>query len=80
MTRSWGMSQIVLDDEELFTVEELAAKLKVPKSWIYERVRARKGLKLPHIKMGHYLRFERSAVDEFLKRQRKSYLTLQRTD
>ena len=66
--------EIMRDDDELLTVDELAAILKVPKSWIYERVRRRNGLKLPHIKLGHYLRFERQAVQEFLKRQRKSYL------
>jgi hypothetical protein len=42
------MREAVFDnDEELLTVEELCEWLKVPKSWIYERVRTRKGLKLP---------------------------------
>jgi excisionase family DNA binding protein len=71
------MMEAVFDnDEELLTVEELGEWLKVPKSWIYERVRARQGLKLPHIKLGHYLRFERIAVQAFLKQQRKSYSLL----
>jgi excisionase family DNA binding protein len=68
------------EDDDLLTVEELRDWLKVPKSWIYERVRARKGLKLPHIKLGHYLRFERAAVQDFLKHHRKSYSPLGRTN
>jgi excisionase family DNA binding protein len=40
--------------DELLTLEETAALLKVPKSWIYERTR--KGT-IPHLKLGKYLRF-----------------------
>jgi excisionase family DNA binding protein len=40
--------------DELLTLEETAALLKVPKSWIYERTR--KGA-IPHLKLGKYLRF-----------------------
>ena len=39
---------------DLLTLEETAALLKVPKSWIYERTR--KGA-IPHLKLGKYLRF-----------------------
>jgi excisionase family DNA binding protein len=39
---------------ELLTIDEVAALLKVPKSWIYER--ARNGA-IPHLKLGKYLRF-----------------------
>ena len=39
---------------ELLTLEEIAALLKVSKSWIYERTR--KGT-IPHLKLGKYLRF-----------------------
>ena len=64
--------------DELLTVEELAAWLKVPKSWIYERVRRRDGPKLPHLKLGHYLRFEPEAVRTFLRQHRKSYTSVTR--
>jgi excisionase family DNA binding protein len=65
----------MLDQDELMTVEEVALMLKVKTSWVYERIRARKGEKLPHIKLGHYVRFERGAVEEFVRRQRKAYFS-----
>ena len=60
------------DIDDLLTVEEVAALLKVKPSWVYERIRARRGEKLPHVKLGHYVRFERAAVEEFVRRQRKA--------
>ena len=43
-----------MQHDELLTLAETAALLKVPKSWIYERTR--KGA-IPHLKLGKYLRF-----------------------
>ena len=57
--------------DELLTVEELAQLLKVPKSWIYQRTRLRGRDRLPHIKVGKYVRFEETAVREFLEQQRQ---------
>ena len=54
----------------LLTVEEVAELLQVPKSWVYERTRRRALQQLPHLKLGKYLRFEESAVLEYLARQR----------
>ena len=55
--------------EELLTVEDVAALLKVTKSWVYERTRAR-GLprteRLCSVKLGKYVRFEARVVREFL--------------
>jgi len=56
--------------EELLTVEEVAMLLKVPRSWVYERTRRRGIERLPHIKLGKYLRFEEKAVKRFLGRKR----------
>ena len=58
--------------DELLTVDELAAWLKVPPSWIYERTRRRGEGRLPFIKLGKYLRFEAVAVRAYLARQRRS--------
>ena len=58
--------------DELLTVKELAEWLKVSRSWVYERTRRRGRDQLPHIKIGKYVRFEESAVREFLARQRQS--------
>ena len=58
--------------EELLTVDELASRLKVPKSWIYERTRRRGKDQLPHFKLGKYVRFEWTAIGEFLGGQQFS--------
>ena len=42
----------------LLTVKEAAQFLKVPVSWIYEHVRGVSRDRLPHVKLGKYLRFD----------------------
>ncbi len=54
--------------DELLTVDELAALLKVPKSWIYAHTRPRSKTRLPHVKLGKYLRFSEHEVRTFLQR------------
>ncbi len=56
--------------ERLLTVEEIAEMLQVPMSWVYERTRTRGWERLPHIKLGKYLRFEERALREFLEKQK----------
>lgn len=61
-----------VDLHELLTVDEVAALLKVSRSWVYEHTRARgvpRSERLPHIKMGKYVRFEPRAVRAFLERK-----------
>ena len=57
--------------DELLTVDELAAILKVPRSWIYQHTRKRGHERLPHLKLGKYLRFVESQVRSFLEQQVK---------
>ncbi len=57
-----------IGSDELLTVEELAALLKVPKSWIYLHTRKRSKTALPHVKIGKYLRFCEGEVRKFLSR------------
>ncbi len=53
---------------ELLTVADVATLLNVPKSWVYDRTRM-KGLEcIPHIKLGKYVRFEESAIREWLRK------------
>ena len=52
----------------LLTVEQVAEMYQVPKSWVYGRVRKRGLERLPHLKLGKYVRFEEGAVREFLER------------
>ena len=47
---------------ELLTVDEIAAALRVSPSWVYERVRKRGKDKIPHLKIGKYLRFRLNEV------------------
>jgi len=42
------------------TIDEAAALIRVPKSWLYERTRTNT---VPHVKLGKYLRFDQ---EEFL--------------
>jgi excisionase family DNA binding protein len=57
---------------ELLTVDEVAALLKVSRSWVYEHTRSRGGMRaerLPFIKIGKYTRFDPRSVHEFLRRR-----------
>jgi len=57
---------------ELLTVDEVAALLKVSKSWVYEHTRARgvpRSERLPHVKIGKYVRFDPRLVRAFLDRR-----------
>ena len=54
----------------LLTAEQVDEMYQVPKSWVYGRTRKRGVERLPHFKLGKYLRFEEGAVREFLERQK----------
>jgi excisionase family DNA binding protein len=62
------------DDElhELLTVDDVAALLKVSKSWVYEHTRSRdmpRSERLPFLKIGKYVRFEAHAVRAFIHKK-----------
>ena len=60
---------------ELLTVEDVAALLKVSRSWVYEHTRSRgtaRAERLPYIKIGKYKRFDPVAVREFIRRRAES--------
>lgn len=50
--------------DELLTVEEVAAWLKVPNSWVYDHTSRRK---IPFVKVGRLVRFPRPAIEAWLK-------------
>lgn len=52
---------------EWLTIDELAAKLKTPKSWVYSRSRETGPGSIPRIKCGKYLRFREDEVLEWIK-------------
>lgn len=53
--------------ERLIDAKELAAVLGVRPQWVYARVDAGE---LPGYRLGHYLRFRLSEVEDWLARQR----------
>lgn len=57
--------------DELMTVGEIAAFLKVPNSWVYERTRRHGFERLPHVRLGKYLRFSLPEVRTWLEKQRE---------
>ena len=60
------------DLDELLTVDDVAALLKVSRSWVYEHTRNRstpRGERLPYIKIGKYVRFEAGALRAFLDKK-----------
>jgi excisionase family DNA binding protein len=54
--------------QSLMDPDQAAELLSVPPSWIMRQARAGK---LPHVKLGHYTRFERGALDAWLANQRR---------
>ncbi len=53
---------------KLLTIDELAALLRVPRSWIYDKTRVSKVNGFPVIRVGKYLRFEPEKVMEWLNK------------
>ena len=57
-----------MENFELLTVEEMAARLKVPVSWLYSRTRI-KDREFPVIRVGKYCRFDAGAVMAWIQKQ-----------
>jgi excisionase family DNA binding protein len=57
---------MIIVSEQLLTPEELAGRLKVPKSWVYEKTRSRSRDPLPVLRIGRYMRFHWPDVAEWL--------------
>ena len=65
-------SSDLADLHELLTVDDVAALLKVSKSWVYEHTRSRltpRSERLPFIKVGKYVRFEARALRAFIEKK-----------
>lgn len=57
---------------ELLRISEIADVLRVPVSWVYERTRRNGAERIPHIKLGKYLRFEKAAVLGWVQTMREN--------
>lgn len=66
-----GFSVGQLDPADILTPEQLAQRLQVSKSWVFEQTRHRAKVRnarpLPCIRLGKYLRFSWSQVSEWLR-------------
>jgi hypothetical protein len=56
-----------VNPQDILTPAELAKRLKVPNSWVYEKLRPRQTNPLPCFHIGHYLRFSWTAVCVWLE-------------
>lgn len=54
-------------DEDFLTVDELADRLKVQKSWIYSRTRETGPGAMPRVKVGKYLPFRLADVMDWIE-------------
>ncbi len=52
---------------QMIDAKELAARLKVPVSWVYDRTRRHGPERLPFHKIGRYVRFSEEEIDEYLE-------------
>jgi hypothetical protein len=64
----------IYEQGDLLTPAELAERLKVPASWVFEQTRERARIRsrspLPCIRLGKYIRFSWTAVCEWMARDR----------
>jgi excisionase family DNA binding protein len=58
---------------ELLTVQEAAHFLKVPVSWLYEHVRPDRQDRVPVVKLGKYLRFDRRDLEAYIDANRVEF-------
>jgi len=56
-------------EKELLTVEEMAARLKVKKSWLYLRTMRTGADAIPRVRVGKYVRFNPDAVMQWIENQ-----------
>ena len=57
----------VLHPNDIITPEELCKRLKVGRTWVYEKLRSKRGAPLPHFRCGRYLRFSWAQVSAWLQ-------------
>jgi len=53
---------------DLKTIEEMAAILKVKKSWLYRKTMEKRSDSIPRVKLGKYLRFIEKDVLDWINR------------
>ena len=56
-------------NQDFLTIDEMAKKLKVHKSWLYSRTREKGPDAIPRLKVGKYLRFVEEEVMDWLRKR-----------
>jgi excisionase family DNA binding protein len=49
--------------DELMTADEVAARLRMTKAWVYAETRMDR---IPHLRLGRYFRYRRTAIETWL--------------
>ena len=65
-----ALSPEVADEDALLTVQDTARLLKVSVTWVYEHVRPDAEDRLPFVKLGKYLRFDRRDLRAYVDAKR----------
>jgi excisionase family DNA binding protein len=65
-----GANPVLAD--ELLTVHDAARFLNVSASWIYEHTRENAEDRLPFLKLGKYVRFDRTDLREYVNAKRRA--------
>lgn len=55
-------------NDRLLTVDDVAERFSVPKSWVYQNAETGR---LPSFKVGRYRRFSAQALEDYLSTQRQ---------
>ncbi len=56
-----------MGEQDLLTIDELADRLKIKKSWVYSKSRETGPGAIPRIKVGKYLRFRLEDIMDWLE-------------
>ncbi len=62
----------VAGGDELLTVSDAARLLNVTVSWVYEHTRDDADDRLPFVKLGKYVRFDRTDLREYIDAKRQA--------
>jgi excisionase family DNA binding protein len=60
-------------EEKFLTVQQVSDILQVPIGWVYARTRERGPNRIPHRKVGKYVRFIEAEVRDWLDSQRRGW-------
>jgi excisionase family DNA binding protein len=60
--QDFSLPTLPSENLRILTVDDVATLLRVPKTWVYEHSRLRGRRRIPHKKLGKYLRFAEQEV------------------